>query len=275
MSFSENDVMRALYARIDDLDRRAERGELSATAFLSPREQKAAERYITLKGRKYLRCGGYADAERRKIYILPDYMEFLADCDNEGASPDALDGILSEFGYASNMSALRVAGSGYRQLTHRDFLGSLLGIGLERDVIGDILVLGDDGREAVIFCDGEISRFIESELSHVANDKVCVSRVSDGEWQVPPRRVQAISDTVASARLDAVVAALCNLSREKAQSAVRAGLVEIDFEGEERPDRAVSAPSVISVRGFGRFRVLSVDGRTRKGRYRLDAEKYV
>jgi RNA-binding protein YlmH len=84
-----------------------------------------------------------------------------------------------------------------------------------------------------------------------------------------------ISDTVASPRLDCIVGALCSLSREKARATVESGLVELDFEREERPDRTVSAPCIISVRGYGRFRINSVSDMTKKGRYRLNAEKFV
>lgn len=275
MNFAQNDEMRSLYARLDDLSQRAGHGELSVTPFLSPRELHCARQYLLREGRASVCWGGYESAERCRMYILPDYMETLATDESARVSADAFGRALSDFGYASDISTLKIIGSGYRKLTHRDFLGSLLGLGLERDVLGDILVLGDEGREAIIFCDGTISEYIEIELSHVANDKVSVLRPGADTWEIPCRRVQPIRDTVASPRLDAVVAALCDLSRERAQSAVRDGLVEIDFEREERPDRTVLAPALISVRGIGRFRVIGIGGMTRKGRYRLEAEKYV
>ena len=102
-----------------------------------------------------------------------------------------------------------------------------------------------------------------------------MSRADIGNIQIPDRKTQPIRDTVASPRLDAVVAALCNLSRERARAAVVSGLVEIDFESEERPDRTLSADTTVSVRGFGRYRVTALSDKTKKGRYRLEAEKYV
>jgi RNA-binding protein YlmH len=80
---------------------------------------------------------------------------------------------------------------------------------------------------------------------------------------------------VASSRLDCVVAAVCSLSRERARAVVESGLVELDFECEERADRAINPPCVISVRGFGRFKINSVSDKTKKGRYRLLAQKYL
>jgi RNA-binding protein YlmH len=186
-----------------------------------------------------------------------------------------IDETLEEYGFSSEICAIMITGSGYRKLTHRDFLGSLLGLGLERAVIGDILVTDENGREAVVLCDTTICGFIESELSCVANDKVRVKRLQNGEWEAPARRTVALHDTVASPRIDAVVSAICGISREKAREAVVSGLVEIDFEREERPDKTVGVPSVVSVRGVGKFKINSLSDKTKKGRYRLEAEKYV
>ncbi len=268
MNFRENEDTRVLTARLDDLSARAEGGELAVTDFLSPRELIIGKRYLEQKGESFCFFGGFSGAERKRAYILPDYMAELSRKATE------LDGALSEFGYSSAVSALIIRGSGYRTLTHRDFLGSLLGLGIERSVLGDIILLGDDKKEALVFCDENISEFILGELRAVANDKVRVERAGD-DIDIPPRKTQPIYDTVASSRIDAVVAALCNLSRERARAAVVSGLVEIDFESEERPDGNVSAGAVVSVRGFGKYRIISVSDKTRKGRYRLEAEKYV
>ena len=271
MDFRENEEARALAARLDDLCARADSGELGVTVFMSPRELAFTKKYLAAKGAAVCFFGGYPQAERQRAYILPDYMSELSECDGDTDIEERL----SQFGYSSSVFALRICGSGYRRLSHRDFLGSLLGLGIERSVLGDILLLGDGDREALLLCDSNISEFIEKELCYVANDKVKVRGAELEDIQIPPRRTQPISDTVASPRLDAVVAALCNLSRDKARAAVVSGLVEIDFESEERPDRLLSGGATVSVRGFGRYRVISVSDKTKKGRYRLVAEKYV
>ena len=265
----------ALYARLEDLCLRADRGELCDTCFLSPRELYFARSYLSGKGIAYRAFGGYVEAERQRMYLLPDYLEGAGETkETDGASCLGWEQTLSEFGLESDVTVLRIVGSGYRVLTHRDFLGSLLGLGLERSVLGDLCV-DAQGKEALVFCDTAIAPFIEWELTKVANDTVKVHRPASGEWTIPPRRWEEIRDTVASERLDCVVAALCGLSREKARETVCGGLVEVNFEGEERPDRAVAVPALISVRGFGRYRVRSLADRTKKGRLRLVAEKYL
>jgi RNA-binding protein YlmH len=166
-----------------------------------------------------------------------------------------------------------VKGSGFRELSHRDYLGSVLGLGLERDAIGDILI--PDAHSAILLTDSRVGDFLTSQMEKVATDTVRVSRLPEGTSLGGTRRLQPVNDTVASERLDCVVAALCNLSREKAQMAVRSGIVELDYEAVEDCSATVDAPAVISVRGYGKFAVHAFDGTTRKGRIRLVAGKYV
>lgn len=252
-----------LFARIDDICRRAERGALGVSRFLSPREQHFVRAHLISSGYgdRFIFFGGYTDAERCRAYILPDYIE--ASTQEEIA---LLDG-------GENIAALLIKGSGYKRLTHRDFLGSLLSLGIERESVGDIVVT--DGVRAVVFCEPVIADFLASELVRIGGDTVSVERVEiDSDFRAE-REFSHISDTVASPRLDCVVASLCSLSREKASQTVLSGLVELDFEVESRPDRAICAPCILSVRGFGRFRVNAISEKTKKGRIRLDADKFI
>ena len=264
MNTRDGEGLSELFARLDDMVGKSERGELAVSSFLTPREQHYARKYLERMGAHLISFGGYADAERQRIYILPDYMEGV------DSSAD-----FEDYGFSCEIATLEINGSGYRNLTHRDYLGSLLGLGLERSVIGDIVVLDEKGRQAVVFCESRISRFIEEMLEKVANDKVKVRQIEISENFLPKRKFAPISDTIASSRLDCIVAALCSLSRAKAAETITGGLVELDFEREERPDRVVSAPAQISVRGFGKFRIHSTGEQTKKGRYRLSADKYI
>ena len=268
-----------LLARLDDLCDKAARGEWAATPYLTPREAKYAR--ARLSARIESGCavvwGGYPEAERVRVVILPDYTEGLVDPTALAFNPAAalsdagLDD-LSEF-IRGAVCPILVKGSGFRELSHRDYLGSVLGLGLERDTVGDILI--PDSHSAILLTDTRVGDFLITQLEKVATDTVRVSRLPEGTALTGTRRLQLITDTVASERLDCVVAALCNLSREKAQMAVKSGLVELDYEAVEDCSATVEAPAVISVRGFGKFAVHSFDGTTRKGRIRLVAGKYM
>lgn len=259
------DEFSVLFARIDDLCRRAERGVLGVCGFLSPREQHFIERHMRENG-VALRCftwGGYFAAERRRAFILPEFLEDSASYAE-----------IAPFCDSEPIVCLFVAESGYKKLSHRDYLGSVLSLGIDRSVVGDIVLSAEAGG-AYIFCDGGIADFIVMELSKVGGDTVKVKRVEIGDDFAPKRAISHISDTVASARVDCVVAALCSLSREKASVAVRSGLVEVEYETEDAPDRVIVPPCVMSVRGYGKFVINSLSEHTRKGRIRLDADKYV
>jgi len=160
------------------------------------------------------------------------------------------------------------------RLSHRDFLGSLIGLGIERAALGDIIVLPDGDKSAVAFCDSRIASFICAELTKVSRDKVRVSVTEIKEDFIPERKFVDINEPISSTRLDCIVCALCSVSRERASELISAGLVEIDFETEEKPDRRREMPCVATVRGFGKYKLLRADAKTRKGRLRLEAKKY-
>jgi RNA-binding protein YlmH len=255
----------SLFARLEDLKECAGRGSLGVSAFFSPREELAASEYLKRAKAAFISFGGYTDAERRKIYILPDYIELLED--NDGI------GVICDFGFSTDIDCVRIKGSGFEELSHRAVMGSILGLGVERDAIGDIVML--DRHNAVFFCESRLTAFFEENLERVGRDKVKTLRIELDENIIPERKTQKISDTVASARLDCVVSALCSFSRERAKEAILSSLVELNYECEERADREVSVPAVISVRGFGKFKIISLSDKTKKGRYRLMAEKFI
>lgn len=251
-----------LYARLEDMKKRAFRGEIGISAFLSPRELHYSKAYLSRSGVAFLEHGGYPDSERKKLYVLPEYMEGIEDISS-----------LGEYGEETGICAISAKGSGFCKLSHRDFMGSLLGLGVERSVIGDIIVTEEVS--ATVFCDIKIADFLVNEWHEVGHDRIKCARLEEDRIALPERRYAQISDTVASARLDCVVAALCNLARERARECVVSELCEIDYEKETRPDREVVAPALIAVRGYGKFRVLSIGGQTKKGRYRLSAQKFL
>ena len=275
----QDETIRHLLSRLDDLCDRGARGEAAVSPYLTPREAKYARIHLSarLRNGTAVLWGGYPEAERVRVFILPDYTEGLVDPEALSSHPVAA---LAEAGLDDLVETLReavcpvsVKGSGFRDLTHRDYLGSILGLGLERDVIGDILI--PDAHNAILLTDTRVGDFLKTSLEKVATDTVKVGRVPEGTPLAGTRRLQPISDTVASERLDCVVAALCNLSREKAQMTVRSGLCELDYEAVEDCSATVTAPAVISVRGYGKFAVHAFDGTTRKGRVRLVAGKYI
>ena len=263
-----------LLAHVDELCDRAARGTFSHTAFLTPREAKHARALLCRLGQWHRArfWGGYDSAERVMILLFPDYVCDLIDKDNWHTHP--VSELLMLAGEEDPVIALSMRGSGYRTLTHRDFLGSLLSLGLEREVLGDIAI-DDQGKDATVFCTARMLSFLLTSVERIGGDVVRVQQTSVPSNFDGGRRYQAVRDTIASPRLDCIVAALCNLSRETAQTAVRNGLVEVDYDCEDRPDHMVDIPCIVSVRGFGKFALRSLGSPNRRGRLPLIADKYV
>lgn len=252
-----------LLARVDDLAARAARGEITHTHFLTPGEC-AALMHRGMDKDSYCFWGGYESAERQRMFFLPPYVADLDEPYRTECMGEA---------FAESVIPLSITGSGYRELSHRDFLGAVLHLGVERSHIGDVCVLTP--HRAVLFCDRVMADFLCEQLTRVANDAVRVERADLPADFDGGRAYLTVSDTVASPRADAVVAALANLSRERAQALFREGRVEMDYQPEPRPDRTVAEGCVIVIRGCGKFIIRSLADKTRKGRYRLLADKYI
>ena len=260
-------------ARLEDAIRKCAAGSVAQIPFLTMRERRRAERLLDAHGMRgsYWFWGGHCDAERTCLFLLPDYLVAMLPEDDLERSVMLKEYLAEEITDA--VMSLSIKGSGFRNLSHRDYLGAILGLGIERDAIGDIAV--QDEHHAILFCPRTLAGFLMGELTKVGSDTVRCRECVIDETFTDGKKYRPISDTVASPRLDCVVAALCNLSREAAQSAVRSGLVEVDFEPEERVDTILEPPITVSVRGHGRFILRSFDGETKKGRLRLRADQLV
>ncbi len=260
-------------ARLEDAIRKCNSGSVAHIPFLTMRERRRAERILDARGMRgaHWFWGGHRAAERACLFLLPEYLTAILPEDAAERDAILLDYLSEEL--KNTVVSLLIKGSGFRKLSHRDYLGAVLGLGIERDAIGDIAV--QDEHSAILFCPRTIGAFLMTELTKVGSDTVRCYECMIDETFKDGKQYRPISDTVASPRLDCVVAALCNLSREAAQSAVRSGLVEVDFEPEERVDTVLEPPITVSVRGHGRFVLRSFDGETKKGRLRLRADQLI
>ncbi len=274
MSELPNEALIRLLSHIRELCGRAARGAFTYTAFLTPREAKHARAMLTREGQGHrIRAwGGYREAERVCLLFFPDYIVDMMEKKDFSLCSTAE--LLTMIGEEDPVVALDIKGSGYRPLSHRNLLGSLLSLGVEREVLGDIAV-DETSHRATVFCTRRMFPFFLSSVERIGGDVVRLSETKISPDFDGGRRYLSLRDTIASPRLDCIVAALCNLSREAAATAIRSGLVELDYECEERPDHLISPPAVLSVRGKGKFVLKEIGAPTKKGRLPLLAEKYL
>ena len=245
---------RLLLAKIWDKHGQMERRCVpTATEFLSPREQRMAEALLNTVGIRsgYAFDGGYEEAERKILVFLPDWTE----------------------GAEGELAFLRAAFRGADSaLSHRDLLGSLMGLGVARERVGDILV---SPHSADIVASPGLREFFLREWSGAGRVKLTVSEIGREELRIPEAKVKTIRDTAASLRLDAVAAAAFSLSRGRAAELIESGRVNLDHMPCLKPDRAVTEGCVISVKGLGKAKLTEVGGLTKKGRTAVTIERYI
>lgn len=156
------------------------------------------------------------------------------------------------------------------ELTHRDFLGSVLGLGLERTVIGDILI---EENTAYLFCIDTVAPFIIENLKKVKHTTVNVEIIEElpALKSEEPKKIEVV---VSSNRLDAIIAGACHLSRTKAQELFPADRVYIDGRVCHDAKTVLETGTTVSIRGFGRLVLDETKGRTRKNKIRLCLSVY-
>lgn len=240
-----------LIARAEDAVRLCERQyAVRSTGFLTPAEAAAVKKNVRGGEVRLLFFGGYPDAERCVFAALPEYAD-----DSEA------DGLIS---------VLEVTGRDIGGLTHRDYLGSLLGLGIKREKIGDILVCDD---KCLIFVLHDIAEYIAANLEKIGRCGVKVRIAEKGTYALPERRVERISATVAALRLDCICAAALRTSRAKALPYITGGRVSVNWEEKDNPSFQMKAGDVLSIRGAGRFRLTDEMNETKKGRLGVCIEK--
>lgn len=225
-----------------------------STCFLSLRELDMAN-YLFGQLEGLFAFGGYADAERKMLVYLPDYLD---------------ESVLYE--EDSPVVCLRASFYEGDTPTHRDFLGALMGAGIARETVGDICV----GKGYCnFFVTAEIAPYIQQNFSSAGRTKVRLQSIPLTQAAVPEPETKEIRDTVSSLRLDSIISAGFRVSRGAAAEYITAGKVAIDGLPCEKPDKTVAEGAKISVRGLGKIQLTVVGGQTKKGRISITINRYI
>ncbi|MBO4415538.1 MAG: hypothetical protein J5824_06100, partial [Lachnospiraceae bacterium] len=156
-------------------------------------------------------------------------------------------------------------------LTHRDFLGAVLGLGIEREKTGDIII---SDNTAYFFVHRDIAQFIVDSLEYVRHTHVRAEICDELPEAVKPQ-LEKRQVIVSSNRIDAVISKLYNLSREQSLKLVSEGRVFVNGAEITSNSRALKEDDVVSVRGFGKWIFRGESGKTRKDRLYVEVEVYV
>lgn len=249
---------RLLLAKVLDRAEQAQnRNVPAATDFLSPQQLVQATDLLRLAGLPetgYVRLGGYDGAERNLLLFLPDWM---APEDAEEQGP---------------IRCLRAVFREEHKLSHRDFLGSLMGMGIVREKIGDILV-GTNSADLMVL--DSVAEFLRQSWDSAGRAKLTVSEIPPEYIHIPEIKCQEMRDTVSSLRLDAVASAGFKMARGKAAELIASGRVQVNWRECTKADKLLAAGDTVSARGFGKFQLTEVGGMTRKGRISIVLKRYV
>lgn len=236
----------------------------TGTGFLDPHQQSVIRTKFGSGDAvtRILYYGGYDDAERVMMICVPEYIMLPV---KAGDSSDAMNEMIADL-----MCVIRVSHSDKaaasrtgRPLSHGDYLGALMGLGIQRESVGDILVR-PDGADIIVPC--EIADYIIKELCQAGQSRLDAERHEISELILPVREFKELHDTVASLRLDNIVSSAFGLSRSKALMAIKSGLVFVDHVEVLKPSVMIKEGTEIAVRHKGRAILSEIGGTSKKGR---------
>ncbi|MCC0177293.1 photosystem II S4 domain protein [Waterburya agarophytonicola K14] len=238
---------------IDRAEQAIKNWEVVVTDFLSPPVLAEVQTiFQNLTEIETLPWGGYPQAERQRIGL---------------SRPDLpLDESQVE------LAVLDIAGNFlFDPATHRDFLGSILGTGIVREKVGDIIVLGERGAQAIVV--PEMVDFLTTSLTQVRSVAVKTQKIDLSELKIRPPKKKEMTTVEASLRLDAIASAGFGMSRSKMADAISSKDVRVNWKEITQSSHNVKAGDLIAVRGKGRLEVGEVSI-TKKQRYRVNLVRY-
>ncbi len=242
----ELSVREAVRLRVSDLLAvSVKRSRAGYTAFLNEVEQRYARELLDERGVSFCFWGGADECVRKMLCVCP-----------ENGTED--------FPIYSLTYLFRAVD----QLTHRDFLGSFLSLGIGREQIGEILTA--EGY-AIVFCTKTAYSLI-SDLSKIG--RAGVSAENGITKPIPRLNFSEQSIVVASLRADCIVSAVSGLSREKSADYIKSGRFSLNYEVCENVSKMLSQGDVLTLRGYGKFVLTEEIAETKKGRLRLQLKKY-
>ncbi|MBR3972099.1 MAG: hypothetical protein IKJ83_04390 [Ruminococcus sp.] len=243
------DATQLLISRIEDSIWDYECNKSSFIGFLNEHEASVACSYLRNRGVEYTLFGGYENASR--VYL------------SVGRPVDE-----TQF----PITAVLIVSKGKRALTHRDYLGSLMGIGIKRECIGDIITRTP--QEAIVFLRSDIVDYTFSELRKISTDTVVLS-LYDGDTAEFSSNTENIRIIVSSMRADNIVSALINRSRADALTLITEDKVFVNYFEVKKPSQMLSEGDVLSIRGYGKYIIGALHGTTKRERLVINVLHFI
>lgn len=245
---------------LQDLENKISSKGKYLTEFLNPLAASKIENYFACKKEntvKVIKYDAGVELEQTKLYLIDEKQvdEF-----------DVID--YSNLDETFKVQILKFTPNKFaRKLFHKDYLGTVLGLGIKREKIGDIIVTNDNG--CYLFSDLEISDFIIKELKRVGHETVKITKVNSINEDLLTINFKERDITITSLRVDNLIAHSLGISRGLSSSLIEKELVKINYETNINNLYEIKLNDLISVRGYGRIQIVSFDGENKKGRKRV------
>lgn len=257
----KNEKDKLIISRLTDKLRFCEtKKKIQTTDFLDLSEQKLIENYLkSQRIKNFLFTGGFEEAERKLVLFYPEKFE----------------NILEKIDYNEFINVIRITlpNDLKGEYNHKNYLGGIMKLGIEREKIGDIIV-DENGADIIIL--PEMQKFLLNNipsLTRFTKSKIEVVDIENIKKQ--KIKTEIIKITIASMRLDNIVAELARCSRGKANEILEQERVFINYEVYTKPSKEIKENDIITIRGKGRFVIKNIVGNTKKGRIFLEVEKFV
>lgn len=244
--FNQPDEKLLLAKVLDRADLSLRHHQKTFTDFIDPKKTvKIIEAINNIRDLNYSAFGGNDECERRIIAFSPDYIEI-----------GNMEFPIKAIKFESNIKFTE-------ELSHRDYLGSILGLGIDRGKIGDIILFEE---YTICFVNEEIADYISINLNKVGRTKVSTEVLDIDEFIMPEKNTVEKATTVASLRFDAVLSSAFNMSRGKVQTLIEGEKASLNWGVVTNTSAMVKEGDMISLRGHGRIKIKEVKGKTRKDR---------
>lgn len=257
----KNQEERLLLAKIlDKIEFSKLRNKIESTNFLNLYEQDVVDKFLKrIKFENYYFFGGVPEAERKILIIYPEKLTKK----------------MAEKNHSKIITIIKIKLpiNMEEEYDHRSYLGAIMKMGVEREMVGDISVRN---KSADIIIKNEIENFLMQNLGTLTRFSVAeITKENIEKLQKIEVQKQEITEIVASLRLDNIVASLARTSRNKAIEILEQERVFLNFKNETKASKQVKVGDIITIRGKGRFEFREISGNTRKGRFVIKIDKYI
>lgn len=247
----DTDLKNKMFKIIDKANGCLRNYDVRYSDFLNPFEVENAKAILNSNcDLKYTIDGGYDESERKIVFIYPFYMEY--EDMNE------------------TLKFIQVEGNfKFKSISHKDYLGSLLSLGIKREKIGDIIIHENFCQVIVAF---DICDFILMNLDKVAKNNVKLKEISRNDIIYNSPNYKEVNFTISSSRIDCIISGIYNISRQESAKLINNERVQVNYEKVISCSKEIKSGSLVSVRGKGRFQITNIGDLTKKGKLKIQGK---